>query len=248
MSAGVGGAVLIVAVVLGRGDAAEVTLGFQTLGTEGGVLHTRTEVFERENPYRRVRNALPERRIEESWMRIIPGSGELMSVRAAHSPGGVLLSRGHMTVTPGDPPNTDNLNEHVPNGPVLDWPRSRSANLVFPPEAGVGVRATMEAQIASGELELLSGPREGTIMLVGQHSPERTDVAPDAVTRAYAGDLDAVEILSELVLTEHYQALSQHYWAVRADGSRVLIASRLFHVSLLPLSAWEEIEELVWGN
>ena len=52
----------------------------------------------------------------------------------------------------------------------------------------------------------------------------------------------------EVRFNAHGGLESVQFRALLKDGSRVVIASQRFHFTLLPLSEWKGIEELVFGE
>ncbi len=226
--AGVGGALVIAAVVLGRGGQAEVVT-WGTLQREGGVLHMRVENYERE-PFERVFNPRPEWRIVERWDRFGEGGGW---ITAAHSADGTLLFRARKVHG-----ELEMETEFVSETEPRDWPRVSGHS---PGRPGLSC-----GEPAAENVVQIARPREGTVMCIEPYPRPATGSVSSAYEPAWPIDLDVVAVQKEVVGGERLQSIQ--FRAILEDGSRVLIASQRYYYALLPLSEWEGIEELVWGD
>jgi hypothetical protein len=90
--------------------------------------------------------------------------------------------------------------------------------------------------------------REETTMCVEPHVRPTNDTRPIGFHLSWPVDLDVVSVQMETRFNANGGRESVYFPELLEDGSRMVIASQSFHLSLLPLSAWEEIEELVWGD
>ncbi len=240
--AGVGGAVLIAALVLGRGEqrAPEYWSAF---ASGGGVIHAQVEEFVRADPDRGDLWGLPERRVRETWILMDVRRGVVEMMLATHSSEGQLLDRGRSD-------GGRVFSAAVPERPIRDWPEPGSDGVSFTGEGSGSdeFRRRTEEWAEEQGLQVVQSDVDGTVMLIGVFPPGQIDAGVNAITSGYAGDLDAIEIEAEWVLTEAYLVQSVEYRAALADGSRVVIESQQMSYSLLPRSEWKAVEELVFGE
>ena len=227
--AGTGGAVLIAVLVLGRGGQVEA-LTWETVDEEGGVLWLHIESYERP-PFERVFNPRREWTITDTWTRAEPRTS-VEWIGAGHTVEGVLIGRGRSSE--GGPVPGDTF-----GGEPREWPRPRG-NSIGQGDGSCG-------EVNEG-LEPIPNGHEGAFICVGPYLRPRTGTSSGAGSPAWPIDLDVVSVQKEARFNARGGLESIHFRALLEDGSRVVIGSERFHLSVLPLSAWEGIEELVWGD
>lgn len=239
---GIGGAALIAALVLGRGEQRTPEY-WSAFAGGGGVIHAQVEEFVRADPSRRDTRGLPERRVRETWILMDVRRGVVEMILVTHSPEGELLERGRSD-------GGRVFSAAVPERPVRDWPEPGSESVSLTVEGGGSeeFRQRTEEWAEQQGLQVVRGGVDGNVMLTGVFPPGQIDTGVSAITSGYTGDLDAVEIEVERVLNEAYLVQSVVYRAVLEDGSRVVIESQRMRYSLLPRSEWGAVEELVFGE
>jgi hypothetical protein len=234
MVAGVCGAVLVAALVLARGGQSElVTL--EQFQNEGGVAYVRAELFMRQSGT--VGTFGPQ--VFESWYRNEGDGVEI--ILANHTLDGVLLGRGRGS-------QDDIESETVEDGRVVAWPRLAGYGTATPGDMSAEDLAEVVALMREQGLEQVASLRDGTLRFVGLYPRLTAGTTPTPGHPAYPSDLDVVTVEQEWLFGPNLGQQRIRFQAILEDGSRVLIASRRHDYSLLPLSEWDAIEELVWGN
>ena len=233
--AGVSGAVLIAVLVVGRGGQAE-GLTWETLDEEGGVLWMRIEQFERV-PFGGIGPAR-EGQVQETWTRFERGTAPtVMSV--VHSLDGTLHGRTRLT-------RDDDSGEQVAESELglevegREWPRPRGH--------GIGQGDSSCPGFWPGSARQVAGIRQGTTMCIEPYVRPTNDGRPIGYYPMWPNDLDVASIQKETWFDARGGLESILFRALLEDGSRVVIGAQRFHLSVLPLSEWEGIEELAWGD
>ena len=253
--AGVGGAALIAALVLGRGDAAEVALEFAALD-DGGVLVGRIEVYQRhgaraeqvaEFVARGELYLLPERYVTETRVLLGPQAFMLENVGATWTEDGELLERtstvGREMVT--ERPGLGVVQESTLPGGGLGRMQ------VLPSELLAESRADVEERLDSGKWELVAPSRSGTLVVRSSRPIARGELEAQAVwvqRGFYYADLPVVEIVTEETYTDDYWPISGLRWAVIEDGSRVLVESFRYTIEARGAEEWDGFVARVWGD
>ena len=253
--AGVGGAVLIAVLVLGRGDAADVALEFAALDG-GGVLMSRVEVYQRHGAKaeeiagllaRGDRYLFPERYITEAWMLLGP-QGEMVAIATVTwTEDGELLERTSLigTESVSERPGMDLLAESTLPGGGLGRMQ------VLPSELLAVSRVEVEDRLAGGEWELIAPARSGTLVLVRARpvqwreleAQERRGFVPP-----YYADLEVIQIVEERTYSNEYWPTHTRRWVVLDDGSRVLVESRRIAMEARGAEEWDGFVARVWGD
>jgi hypothetical protein len=228
---GVLGAVVLAVLVLGRGGQAEL-LTFATLDDRPHVVWLRAESYERA-PSDGVFEPRPEQTIEESWQRF-DGRSTPETIVAIHTLDGVLLSRGRSVGGSAEPQTLETGDRRV-------WPRPQG-------RSGFGNFDGAPSWSCRYGLELVPSERHGVPMCVGPYARSATGSASSAARPAWPIDLDVISVRLELRFHPDGGPLSAVYRALLGDGSHMVIASQRYHVKILPLSEWDAIEELVFGE
>lgn len=231
--AGVMGAVLVAVLVLGRGGQAEL-LTFATLDDKSYVVWSRIESYERA-PSEGAVHPRPQT-IEETWQRLDRGTRP-ETIVAIHTLDGVLLSRGRNVGGLAEPEVVERAERRV-------WPRPQGhSGFDVPPG-----KTSWRCPGVWGGLELVPSERQDVPMCVGPYRRPAAGSASSAVRPAWPIDRDVISVQQELRLSPAGVPLSSLFRALLEDGSQVVIASQHYHVKILPLSEWDVIEELVFGN
>ena len=225
---GVVAAALIAVLVAGRGGQAEV-LTRHTLDDEGGVMWLRIKSYERP-PFERVFNPRPERTIQETWTRFVRRTTP-ETIFANHTPDGVLLARSRIV-----------------GGSVEDRALEVGERRVWPRPRGHSVGIGGDPSYENDGLELVPSERQAVPMCVGPYSRPPTGSASSAAQPAWPIDLDVISVQQEVRFHPDGGPSSVVFRALLEDGSRVVIASRRYHFTVLPLSEWDAIEALVFGE
>jgi hypothetical protein len=226
--AGVGGAVLIAAVVVGRGEVPnEVRL--ERLHENGGVLWVHVENYER--PSFERANPLPERTISDTWTLVVPGSGARW-IGAGHTIDGELI--GSSRSSPGLGVGGDSR-----RGAVIAWPEPRGESVAM------GDGSCDEVNV---QMERLPSEADGSFVCVEPYPRPATGSGSSAGSPDWPIALDVVSVRKEAHFGAEGGLESVRFVASLEDGSEVVIARQRFHMSILPLWDWGYIEELVFGG
>lgn len=218
------GAVLVAVLVLG-GDGRVEALSRESLDDEGGVMWMWVDSYERA-PFGNEASPRHERTLRETWTRFAPGEGAV-TIFASHTIEGELLARSRLV--------RGNVEDSWSGlGELRKWPRPRGHS--------IGLGGDVSCERHAPELAPAGG------LCVGPHARPETDSPLSAGMPAWPIDLDVVSAQREVRLHPDGGPLSETFRALLADGSRVVIASQRYHFTVLPLSEWDSIEALVFGN
>ena len=228
--AGVGGAALIAVLVLGRGESVGA-LTWETLNEEGGVLWMHIESYERPS-FEGAFRPFHEQTISDTWSRAEPRTNTVV-IFASHTLEGVMLVRSRITGGTATP-------QRWPGGEPRDWPRPQGPD--------IGKSDGRCDAFGSQGLEPVVGLREGETICIEPYPRPLAGTSSGAAEPAWPIDLDVVSAQKEVRLNAQGGLESIVFRALLEDGSRAVFASQRVHLSVLPLSEWEGIEELVWGD
>jgi len=226
--AGVGGAVLIAALVLGQVEE-PAAAKWERLDEDGGVLWIHVESYERP-PFQRVFNPRPERTISDTWSLVRPNQ-QTEWIGAGYTPDGALLWGYRQPVSMGIGETRD--------GEVRDWPTPRGVSLA---------KGDGSCDEINNQMEQLPSEPDGSFTCIESYPRLDTSLSSSAHSPDWPIDLDVVSVRKEARFNSVGGLESVRFVASLEDGSEVLIGSERFHVSILPLRDWGYIEELVFGE
>jgi hypothetical protein len=255
--AGVGGAAVIAALVLGRGDAApRMDLAALAALDDGGVLVARIEVYQRHGAKAEEiagllaegdRYLFPERYVTEDWLLLGPEAYMLESTRATWTSDGQLLERQRMV-------GREMVIERPGRGVVHEstLPGSGLGQMQVPPSVLLAEsRADVEQRLASGNWELVAPSRVGTLVIVSSRPIVPGELrAQEVAMRSgfYFADLPATRFVTEETYTAEYWPTGSRRWAVLDNGSRILVESRTFTIEARAAAEWDGFVARVWGE
>jgi hypothetical protein len=252
-SAGALGAVLVALLVLGRSDA-PVVLTLADLD-RGGVIVARAEVYQRHGgkleQLARLREdgdigLYPEHRVQETWI-LLDTDGEIVDmVGATWIEDGSLLQRvsfsGNIMVT--ERPDIGVRDERALGGRSIGELPARPSEFID------AAAADFEAQQASGGWVEVQAPA-GWVRLERRRRIDRSElmaVASAGFSVPYFGDLDAVEMVTQLSQRVGGPEGMEERFVVLRDGSTVLVESRLSSIEARASSEWEAFLVRVGGD
>ncbi len=219
------GAVLLVVLVLGRGEQ-RALLTLDQLQAEGGVVWFSQHAYER--PAFEQEAERPARTVIESWT--VWESGQRTAVYvASRDLDGTTLHRAQMV---------DGAVEPFPEpvDPRIEWPAQRGSDV------GSG-----DVSCDAGH-ELVPGERSGSAMCVGPYPQPSSERVPNAFFPAWPVDLDVASVQREVRFNPNGGVSSVIHRATLEDGSVTDIASLRFRMTYLTLAEWDEIRETVFGD
>ena len=194
------------------------------------MLWRQVESYERPS-FKRVFNPRTERESRQGWTRYEAGEA-VDSISIGLSIDGILTWH-HRRTDPGAP------NDPASMGERRSWPRPRG------PSAALGDGSCGEVD---ERMERVPSEGKGPFMCIGPHPRPATGTRGGAGSPAWPIDLDVESIQKEARFNPQGGLESITFRALLEDGSRVVIGWERFHITLLPLSEWEAIEELVYGE
>ena len=252
---GIGGAALIAALVLGRGDA-KPAIEFAALD-EGGVLVWRVETYERHGSKADViaqdiadggLALFPERYVMEVWTLLGAGGERLGLMEVASLENGELFQRARfvedqfVTERPGR-----GLSEQYERADFIG-----SSIGTLPSEMRADFRSEFDGMLTRPGYELVESATADTIVIARPLSTNADELAmalgPRGYWPPYYGDLDVIDVVIERTYTADYWPIRKERWAVLSDGSRVLVESRWFTIEARPAWEWRWFEARVWGD
>jgi hypothetical protein len=252
--AGVGGAVLIAALVLGRGDA-KPAMELAALD-DGGVLVARVETYQRHGAKAEMIAGLvaagdlylrPEQYVAESWALLGPQAEMLEILTAIWTEDGELLER---TSVVGRERVTERPGLGVVRRSTL--PGGGLGRMQILPSGLLGEsRADVEERLATGEWELVAPARTGTLVLRQTRSVQPGELEAQArggVFAPYYADLQVVRIVHEQTYSQESWLVTEVLWAELTDGTRVLVESRRMTIEARGSEEWAGIVARVWGE
>ena len=255
--AGVSGAVLIAALVLGRGGQVMATPMELAALDDGGVFMIQMEVYERHGSKAELiekniadgsLSLFPERYVMEMWTLLGSGGEQLGQMEVAWVEGDELLQRGRFVD-----------GEFVTERPALGFSelQERSGFIghslsTLPSDMRAEFRAEFDGMLTRPGYELVESATADTIVIARPLSTNADELAmalgPRGYWPPYYGDLDVTDIVIERTYTTDYWPIRKERWAVLSDGSRVLVESRRFTIEARPTWEWRWFEARVWGD
>jgi hypothetical protein len=218
------------------------------LETRGGILHFQTEQFTRLGVVTSYESGgeefrLPERVVSDSWILVGAGGNQTRAVSLHQESDGTFISR----VRFGD--DGAWVTEHVPSGkffesgPLLvgEYGSEMEPLVQALRDDAALVRATIDDEIAAGQLTVEPSGNDGTIILVrpraGSCGRGMTDERPAGVVerRTEVTEADYVPVRGTCVVTT-------------PDGREILVNEDIRRWERLDDSRWGEIVSFVFGD
>ena len=250
--AGASGAVLIAALVLGRGGQAEGRWAELASLDDGGVLVMRTEVYQRHGEKADVIAAVfaggdigvyPERRVDETWM-LLGRDGEVLDMSTVTwINNGELLQRVRIedrTIITERPALSVSERRQI-GGSVIGFQQ-------LPSDFRQQIKDDIEGLLADASWQVAEVRTPGMIVLTRPRTISAGALGGASYSVPYYGDLQVREALARLTFAEGYWPIDEELWVVLLDGSRVLVESRRTTIEARGAEEWDGFVARVWGD